>query len=81
MTAAKTMRDYVVGDDLITASTDAELVRKMHKLCRAQAETDKQFMEQFAQRMMLQSNQKIRSDTPAHFVDDLKVAGRIQVRS
>jgi glyoxylate carboligase len=72
---------YIIASSRIKvhADTPEQLVRYMHGVSRTQAADDVAYMMDVADRTILQSGGKIRSDTAAHFVDDLVEAGMIGI--
>ena len=60
------------------ADSPRELVKKLHSVSHAPAADDRTWMMEVADRMEVQSGNKLRSDTPEHFVADLVGFGLVE---
>jgi hypothetical protein len=62
------------GQVLKTISA-AEVVSELHGLSFSPCADDQEFMVQTAERVSVQFEKRVRSDSPEHFVEDLIAAG------
>lgn len=69
---------YVIDDQTFEVKSAAELVRQMHNTSFAPAENDRAFMEEYAKRIFIQTQKKIRFDKATNFVADMIEAGLIK---
>ena len=72
------MATFIVDGHPVKVSTAIELVRYMHENSRTQAADDKAYMLDVADRTILQSGGKLRTDSPEAFVNDLVGAGLLE---
>jgi hypothetical protein len=73
-----TMASFILDGQHVTVKTAAELVDIMHANSFAQAADDQAYMEDVAERTVLQDGAKIRTTSPEAFVNDLVAHGLIK---
>jgi len=61
----------------ITAQSDREWVEKLNRTAKMPADSPKAYMRRFVTMLALYTDAKVRSDSPEHFVEDLKSAGLV----
>lgn len=59
----------------LTAATDEDRVRELHKMSRSPCATVGEFRYEMAGRALLQTGQRVRCDTDENFVADLLKVG------
>ena len=64
--------------ETIQADTPSGVVSKLHEISLAQSLDDKMFMEETAERAVLQTGCRVRHDNPDHFINDLLKAGLLE---
>jgi hypothetical protein len=69
---------YLSEGVIHTAASPRELVHKLHKASHAPSADDRTWMMEVSDRTEIQSGNKLRSDTPDHFVADLLRFGMIE---
>lgn len=69
------MATFIIDNHTVSVDSARELVQYMHVNSFTQAADDKAYMLDVADRTVLQSGGKLRTDNPEAFVNDLVAAG------